>query len=125
MWFTWTLFNIEMNPIIKDESMLSSISNISVMIKPNEGSSIFNFSMLPVNFDGEPSQKACEVKLDDIFPRDDHHDNGSMLDKIIKKEDKDCSMIPYLPHPILPQFINNSFNERNWRITQQAGVSED
>jgi hypothetical protein len=35
--------------IIKDESMLSSISNISVLIKPNEGSSIFNFSLLPNN----------------------------------------------------------------------------
>ncbi len=40
-----------MNPIIKDESLLSSISNISVLIKPNDGSSVFNFSMLPNNYD--------------------------------------------------------------------------
>jgi hypothetical protein len=47
-----------------------------------------------------------------------------MLDKLIKKEEKDFSMIPYMPQPILPQFVfNNNFNEKNWRITQQAGIS--
>ncbi len=116
-----------MNNIIKDESLLSSISNISVMIKPNEGSSIFNFSMLPNHYEPEQSERVCEVKLDDIFPRDDHFtDNNSMLDKIIKKEDKDNSMIPFLPHPIVPQFVfNSNFNEKTWRITEQKGVSED
>lgn len=74
-----------MNPIIKDESLLSSISNISVLIKPNDGSSVFNFSMLPDRYEPEPSLKPCEVKLEDIFPHGDHTDNGSMLDKIIKK----------------------------------------
>lgn len=35
--------------LIKDESLLSSISNISFLIKPNEGSSIFNFSLIHTN----------------------------------------------------------------------------
>ena len=71
---------------MKDESMLSSISNISVLIKPGEGSSIFNFSLLPNNNEPEQSEKVCEVKLDDLFPRGDPMiDNNSMLDKIIKK----------------------------------------
>ena len=49
----------DMNNIIKDESLLSSLSNISVLIKPNEGSSIFNFSMLQGNYEGDQSQKLC------------------------------------------------------------------
>lgn len=108
--------------IIKDESMLSSISNISVLIKPNDGSSIFNFSVLQNQHD-EHSDKVCEVKFDDLFPRDD---NNSILDKFTKKDDKDCSMIHYNPNPILPQFVYNSgFNEKSWMISQQKGVSED
>jgi hypothetical protein len=111
--------------LIKDESMLSSISNISVLIKPNEGSSIFNFSL--VGQEAEVSEKVCEVKLDDLFPRDEHlTDNNSFLDKIIKKEEKDCSMIQFFPTPILPQFVfNHAFNEKSWMISQQKGVSED
>ena len=57
-----------MSNIIKDESLLSNISNISIMIKPNEGSSFFNFSLLPNNNEPEQSGKLCEVKLEDIFP---------------------------------------------------------
>ena len=116
-----------MNNIIKEESLLSSISNISVLIKPNEGSSVFNFSMLPNNFEPEQSQRVCEVKIEDIFPDEDHFaDNNSMLDKIIKKEEKECSMIPLLPQPVMPQFLfNHGYNEKTWRITQQKGVSED
>jgi hypothetical protein len=127
-----------MNPIIKDESLLSNISNISVMIKPNDNSSIFNFS-LNNNYDDLPSQRLCEVKLEDIFPHQEPYlhnsmlDNNSMLgdnsmlDKLIKKEEKDCSFIPYQPHPILPQvvFPTGNYNEKSWRITQQKGVSED
>jgi len=111
--------------LIKDESMLSSISNISFLLKPNEGSSIFNFSLFPNNNEPEQSDKVCEVKLDDLFPRDDHlTENNSMLDKIIKKEEKDSSMIHFYPTPILPQFVyNNGFNEKTWMISQQKGVS--
>lgn len=58
--------------LIKDESLLSSISNISVLIKPNDGSSIFNFSLIHNNNEPEHSDKICEVKFDDLFPRDDH-----------------------------------------------------
>lgn len=121
-----------MNPIIKDESLLSNISNISVMIKPNENSSIFNFSLLNNPYEDVPSQKLCEVKLDDIFPHQSPYENGSMLDnnsildKLIKKEERDCSFIPYHPQPIFPQVVFPSgYNEKSWRITQQKGVSED
>ena len=110
--------------IIKGDSLLSNISNISVLIKPGEGSSIFNFSMLNNNYEPEGSEKLCEVKLDDIFPAEDQQDN-SMLDRIIKKEDKDCSMIHFYNTPILPQFTYNSFNEKSWMITHQKGISED
>lgn len=49
-----------------------------------------------------------------------------MLDKIIKKEEKENSIIQFSPAPILPQFTYNStFNEKSWMITQQKGVSED
>lgn len=49
-----------------------------------------------------------------------------MLDKLIKKEEKD-SIIPYYTQPIVPQvvFSNPKYNEQSWRITQQKGVSED
>jgi len=36
--------------IIKGDSLLSNISNISVLIKPGDGSSIFNFSMIQNNY---------------------------------------------------------------------------
>jgi hypothetical protein len=62
-YFLLLLFKLQMNPIIKDESLLSSISNISVLIKPNDGSSVFNFSMLPDRYEPEPSLRPCEVKL--------------------------------------------------------------
>jgi hypothetical protein len=111
--------------IIKGDSLLSSISNISVLIRPGDGSSIFNFSMLQNNNDHDQSANLCEVKLDDIFPEGDHmYDNGSMFDKMIKKEDKESSIIHYSPAPILPQFTYNpTFNEKSWMITQQKGIS--
>ena len=113
--------------LIKDESMLSSISNISVLIKPNDGSSVFNFSLVAQEpQQPDQSDKLCEVKLDDLFPRDDHHTNNSLIDRFIKKEEKDCSIIHFYPTPILPQFVvNNAFNERSWMISQRKGVSED
>jgi hypothetical protein len=79
------------------------------------------------NYEAEQSEKVCEVKLDDIFPREDPlTDNNSMLDKIIKKEEKDNSIMPFFPTPILPQFVYNTpFNEKTWMISQQKGVSED
>jgi hypothetical protein len=34
--------------------------------------------------------------------------------------------MPFLPTPILPQFVyNTGFNEKTWMISQQKGVSED
>jgi len=83
--------------------------------------------MIQNNYEADQSEKLCEVKLDDIFPHDDHmHDNNSMLDRIIKKEEKDCSMIQFCHAPILPQFTYiSAFNEKSWMITQQKGVSED
>jgi len=47
--------------IIKGDSLLSNISNISVLIKPGDGSSIFNFSMVNNNNGYEPdqSEKLC------------------------------------------------------------------
>jgi hypothetical protein len=34
--------------------------------------------------------------------------------------------MPFLPTPILPQFVyNTGFNEKSWMISQQKGVSED
>lgn len=73
--------------IIKGDSLLSSISNISGIIKPGDGSSIFNFSMLHNNNEQDQSDRLYEVKIDDIFPRDEEEilDNGSIMDKIIKK----------------------------------------
>lgn len=81
-------------------------------MKPNEGSSIFNFPLLPNNNDPDLSEKACEIKFDDLFPRDDHLlDNNSILDKLTKKEEKDYSMIPFFPTPIVPQFVfSKGFN---------------
>lgn len=83
--------------------------------------------MLPNHYEPEQSQKVCEVKLDDLFPHDDHfNDNNSLLDKIGKREEKEGSMIPLLPQPVMPQFLfNHGYNEKTWRITQQKGVSED
>ena len=49
--------------IIKEESLLSNISNISFMIRPNDGSSFFNFSMPPHNLSPDHSEKLCEVKI--------------------------------------------------------------
>ena len=51
------------------------------------------------------------------------HDNNSMLNHIIKKEEKDCSMMQFSYTPILPQFTFNTFNEKSWMITHQKGVS--
>lgn len=54
-----------------------------------------------------------------------------MLDRIIKKEEKDSySSFMHFHHPILPQFSTynpppNNFNEKSWVITQLKGVSED
>ena len=50
-----------------------------------------------------------------------------MLDRIIKKEEKDSSIMPYYTQPIMPQvvFPSSTYNEKSWRITQQKGVSED
>ena len=73
--------------LIKGDSLLSSISNISVMIQPGQGSSIFNFSMLHPQFSPEYSQKMCEVKLNDIFP-DPMSDNNSMLDRIMRRDER-------------------------------------
>ena len=53
-------------------------------------------------------------------------DNNSLLGKLIKKEERDGSIIPFYPTPIFPQVVfPNSYNEETWRITQQKGVSED
>lgn len=64
------IINIDVNPfnidphynlcrvimsIIKGDSLLSSISNISVLIKHGEGSEVFNFSMLHNNNEHEQS----------------------------------------------------------------------
>jgi hypothetical protein len=49
-----------------------------------------------------------------------------MLDRIIKKEDKESSIMHFSQAPILPQFTySNNFNEKSWMITQLKGVSED
>ena len=50
-----------------------------------------------------------------------------MLDRIIKKEEKDSSIMPFYTQPIMPQavFPSSTYNEKSWRITQQKGVSED
>jgi hypothetical protein len=54
------------------------------------------------------------------------NDNNSMLDRIMKKEEHNSSIIPFLTTPIVPQFVYNSgFNEKTWMISQQKGVSED
>jgi hypothetical protein len=53
---------------IKGDSLLSNISNISVLIKPGDGSSVFNFSFLQNNYDQDHSERLCEIKLEDIFP---------------------------------------------------------
>lgn len=54
------------------------------------------------------------------------NDHNSMLDKIMKKEEHNNSIIPFLSTPIVPQFVyNNGFNEKTWMISQQKGVSED
>ena len=41
--------------LIKGDSLLSSISNISVLIKPGDGSSVFNFSFNNNHYDQHPS----------------------------------------------------------------------
>jgi hypothetical protein len=114
--------------LIKGDSLLSNISNVSVLIKPGDGSSVFNFPHHHHSYDHDQSERLCEVKLDDIFPHDDQlHENNSMLNHIIKKEDRDSSIMQFC-HPIMPQFTYtapNNFNEKSWVITQQKGVSED
>jgi hypothetical protein len=60
-----------------------------------------------------------------LFPRDDPlTENNSILDKIIKKEEKDNCMIHFFTTPIVPQFVyNKGFNEKSWMISQQKGFS--
>jgi len=55
------------------------------------------------------------------------NDNNSILDNIIKKDDKDSSVINFYHNPILPQVIYKSElkHEKGWMITQQNGMSED
>lgn len=95
--------------LMKGDSLLSNISNVSVMIKPGEDS-IFNMSMLNNSYVADVSEK-CEVKLDDIFPPSHHiRDSTSMFDGLIRKVDKESSMIPSYYAPILPQVTYNHFN---------------
>jgi hypothetical protein len=112
---------------IGSDSLLSNISNISVMIKPNDGSSIFNLSFIQNHNDREQSEKLHEVKIEDIFPFDSHmQDNNSIFDKIMRKEDKESSIMHFCQTPQLPQSpYNNNFNEKTWAITHLKGVSED
>jgi len=44
--------------LIKGDSLLSNISNISVLIKPGEDS-IFNMSMLNNSYAGDQSERLC------------------------------------------------------------------
>ena len=88
--------------IIKGDSLLSNLSNISVMIKPGNNSSMFNLPGLTHSYDHD-SQKMCEAKFQDIFP-DAPPDNNSMLERIIRKDD---SCLP-MQSPILPHFTNFS-----------------
>lgn len=67
---------------IQGDSLLSNISNISVLIKHRDGSEIFNFSGL--NYE----QADHEVKLDEISNEDYQDHNNSILDRLIKKEEK-------------------------------------
>ena len=112
--------------LIKGDSLLSNISNVSVLIKPSDGSSVFNFSMIQNNYDQDNSERLCEVKLDDIFPQEDHFHDNSIMDRLTKKEDKEGSIMQIYHTPIVPQFTySNNFNEKTWTITQLKGVSED
>jgi hypothetical protein len=99
--------------LIKGDSLLSNISNISVLIKPNDGSSVFNFPLHHHGYEQEHSERLCEVKIEDIFPNESQlHDNNSMLNHIIKKEDRDSSIMQFC-HPILPQFTYTAPNNFN------------
>jgi hypothetical protein len=96
--------------LMKGDSLLSNISNISVMIKPGEDS-IFNMSILNNSHIADQSEKLCEVKLDDIFPPSHHiRDSTSMFDGLIRKVEKDSSIIQSYYTPILPQVTYNHFN---------------
>ena len=53
--------------IIKGDSLLSNLSNISVLIKPGHNSSIFNLPVMQSGYEQE-SVKMYEVKIQDIFP---------------------------------------------------------
>lgn len=55
------------------------------------------------------------------------NDNNSILDNIIKKDEKDVSIIHFYNTPILPQVLykNQTNAEKGWMITQQNGMSED
>ena len=107
--------------IIKGDSLLSNLSNISVIIKPGHNSSIFNLPMMQAGYE-QDSQRMHEVKIEDIFPSEPNPTNNSMLDRIMHKEE---SGLPLASHsPILPQFTySQPFNEKNWMITHQKGVS--
>ena len=54
--------------LIKGDSLLSNISNVSVLIKPNDGSSVFNLPLHHHGYEQEQSERLCEVKIEDIFP---------------------------------------------------------
>jgi hypothetical protein len=41
--------------LIKGDSLLSNISNVSVLIKPGDGSSVFNFSLHHHSYDQDQS----------------------------------------------------------------------
>ena len=74
------------------------------------------------------SYKLCEVKIEDIFPDEDHiNDNNSILDNIIKRDEKDVSILHFYQTPILPQVVykTKTNNDKVWMITQQNGMSED
>lgn len=65
------------------------------------------------------------MKIDDIFPFDLHmNDNNSMFDRIIKKDEKESTIMQFYQVPIA-QNCNPQFNEKSWAITQLKGVSED
>jgi hypothetical protein len=45
--------------LIKGDSLLSNISNVSVLIKPGDGSSVFNFSLHQHNYEHDQSENMC------------------------------------------------------------------
>lgn len=110
---------------IKGDSLLSSISNISMLMKAGDNSSLFNFSMFHNRNDTDQSEKMYEVKINDICPQADQL-YDTVLDKSVKQEEKEEEILHYSSALVLPQFTyNHGFNERAWMITQQNGVSED